>query len=77
MTSPTFFHHHGHDRVLVRLPTFLVHPYNLINSDIADEVPADEDKVAGDDAMGVDVTHRVSRRERLLRCDDRYDLDAR
>jgi hypothetical protein len=67
---------HGHDRVLVHAAALLVHAHDLVETHAADEVAADEDEVTGDDAVRVDVAHRVAGRERLLRGHDRHDLEA-
>lgn len=74
MRGPTLFNDHSHDDVLVGLSPLLVRANNLIYADIADQITRDEDKVAGDDPVSVDIAHGISRRERLLGGHDGDDL---
>ena len=72
----TLFDDHGHDSVLVRFPPFLVYPHHFVYPDVAHKVAHNENKVAGDNAVRIDVPHRVPRRKGFLRGNDGYDLDS-
>lgn len=76
MLSASLLHHDRHNGILVRLPPLLMYPHHLIYPYVAHKVAIDEHKVGCDYAMGVDVAHRVARRERLFRSHDRHDLDS-
>jgi hypothetical protein len=73
----TFFNHDGHDSILVRLPPLFVCLHDFVNPDIADKISSNQNKITGDDSMGVDITHRVAGREGSFGGHDWYNLDAR
>ena len=75
MPHSALLHDHRHDRILVRPPPLLVHTHDLVDAHAAHQVARDEHKVRRDDAVRVDVPHRVARRERLPRGHDRHDLE--
>ena len=70
------FHDHGHDRIFVRLASFLVYPDDLVYPHVADEVAHDKHEICLDDSMRVDVAHGVSGREGFFGRDNRDDLYA-
>ena len=76
MVRAALFHHHRHDSVLVRLPTFFVDTDNFIDPDIADEIPCDKDKVGSDDPVRVYISHGIARRKCLFGGDDRDNLQT-
>lgn len=76
MVRTALFHHHRHDSVLVRLPTFFMNADDFIDPDVADEIPCDEDKVGSDDSMCVDISHGIAGGKCLFGSDDRDNLQA-
>jgi len=75
MLGSAFLHHHGHDCVLVRFPALLVGTDNLVNPNIADEVPHDKNEIGCDQTTSIDIAHRIAGRERFFGCQDGYNLD--
>jgi hypothetical protein len=43
----TLLHDHSHDSIFIRFSAFLVHFYDLIDSDIAHKVPHHKDEITG------------------------------
>lgn len=66
MGGAALFHDHGHDGVLISLPALLVYTDDLVQPDVTDQIAHDENKIRCDDAVSVDVAHRIAWSEGLF-----------
>lgn len=76
MHDSALLNHHRHNRITVDFPPLFVHSHDLIYPDVAHKVASNENKIIGDDTMGVDITESVPWRESLLRSDNWNNLET-
>lgn len=77
MQNPALLNHHGHNGITVYLPPLFVHSHNLIDPNIAHKIAGDENKVVGNNTMGVDISESIPWCECLLGGDNRDNLETR
>ena len=77
MYNSTLLNHHSHDSIAVDLPPLFMHLHDLVYPNIAHKVAGDEDKIVGDNPMGIDITEGVPWCECLLGSDNWNDLETR
>ena len=76
MYNSALLNHHGHNCVTVNLPPLFVHSHDLIYPDVTHKITGNENEIVGDDAVGVDITESVPRRECLLGGDNWNNLET-